>query len=66
MTDKPTEAAAPTSAELAALIEADRQRRAEAAQADIRAVCERYRVRLVGTMTIIGERVETGVLVEPL
>lgn len=54
---------APTSDELAALIEQDKQRRAQQAQADIRAVCEKYRVRLVGTMSVIGDRVETGVMV---
>lgn len=56
-------AEAPTSEELAALIESDKQRRAQAAQGEIRAVCERYRVRLVGTMTVIGDKVETGVMV---
>lgn len=54
-----------TSADLAALVEADRQRRAQEAQAEIKAACERLRVRLVGTMTVIGERVETGVMVIP-
>lgn len=53
----------PTSEELAALIERDRQRRAQAALAEIRATCERYNVRLVGTMTVVGDKVETGVMV---
>ena len=58
--DKP---AAPTSAELAALIEADNQRRAEAAQAAIRAACEQYRVRLVGTLLVVCDKIETVVMV---
>lgn len=57
--------AAPSSAELAALIEADKQRRAEAAQAAIRAACEQYRVQLVGTLSVVGDKIETGVMVVP-
>ena len=60
--DKP---AAPSSAELAALIEADKQRRAERAQVAIRAACEQYRVRLVGTLSVVGDKIETGVMVVP-
>ena len=54
---------APTSADLAALVEADKQRRAQEAQAEIKAACERLRVRLVGTLTVIGDKIETGVMV---
>ena len=54
---------APTSEELAAMIEKDKQARAAQAQAEIRAVCERLHVRLVGTMSVVGDRVETGVMV---
>ena len=56
---------APTSEELAALIEADKQRRAKEAQAEIRVICERLRVRLVGTLSVIGDKFETGVMVMP-
>ena len=56
--------ASPTSEELAALIDADRQARVQAALADIRAVCDKYRVRLVGIAQIVGTAVETNVRVE--
>jgi len=58
-------AAAPSSEELAALIEADRQARAEAARAEIAAVCERYRVQLQPTVTIIGDRLQAGMTIVP-